>query len=531
MATTPVLPVPDIQTPAPVVPATPAPPRGGFAGDAQEQMRLRLQGALGSAFAKIAEAAPATPAAPATQVTPPATSTPEPLPAAPPEPAITAPVVAELDLEAIDLDAVVAPATEPAPDATPAIGDREAWQQLQAAVDAGEIPEKIETAFLRTPRGKQMLTSFKTNRELQKPWEDGGIGTVPTVEEIREGHGFRNDVRVMRHEFRDNPTGFASNVLGLKVDQGGNAVDGISSYFGGPAEVEQFLSSLPKVLAQHANTPTGQRLIDAYATPIFKSFLDTQYQSALALPATTEQEQNLKARAIDALQMTEYLRFGKARPLNGVTAPAGLQPGEVSPEVTELRARAERAEQLLNQQRNTAQGALVNQVKDASRTSAMTDINKILETTGLSKVYPKELLQPLVQDLYKRIDDLVTGASGTQFDRSGYQTYQIQLADLARDPNPSKPAAMYQRIFRNVLQTHPDIKAQLTALVHNAKSQSDAKIGQQAAAQVRTEPVGNGSPVPTSVLPNGLQKNPGESSAEFNARRLGAGLARSGAIR
>ncbi len=285
------------------------------------------------------------------------------------------------------------------------------------------------------------------------------------------------------------------------------------------------------VLSRYANTPTGQKLIDAYGTPLFTAFLNDQYQKALALPAVTPDEQNLRFRALDALQMTEYLRFGKARELPGITTPQGQpQSPSENPEVAQLRQRAERAEQQLTQQRNTAQGSLVTQVNQTAKTSAMTDIGKLFDATGLSKVYIKEVLDPLKQSLYDQIHGMVSGSNGVHYDRGGWQTYQIQLAEMGNtaNPNPSQPAETYRRMFRNVLQTHPDVKARLIALVNNAKSQSDTRIVQQTQAQTRTEPNGTGTPAPASVLPNGLQRQSGESTADFNQRRIAFGLQRTG---
>ena len=497
-------------------------------GTALGRIEDKMTAALTNAFAKTV----ATPGAPVPQEQmPPAAQTaqtsPTPPAAAPVEPSTPAgaapatavpPTPAEIDLESIDLDAE-APATPvvaaPAEGQPPAAGDKEAWQELQAKIESGDL-NAIESAMLRTGRGKQMLESFKRDRELLKPMEDGGIGRRPTLEEIREGDGARNDVMAMRYEFEANPKNFVANVLGLKSDG--------TSYFGGPQSVEQVLYAIPQALAEVANTPAGARLMQAYTGPVMKSFVDQQYNNWSRQPATTQQDVDIKARALDALQMVEYLYFGKARDVSGLVSGQPAAQTSMSPEVQELRARAEAAERQLQQQGNQRQTQFVSQVQNTIRTNALADIDKVLTQTGIAKSYPEALLGPLKQDLYNKIEGMVQG-------NPNFQRYQIQLEQTARSGGSAEqPASTYRGMFRTILQTHPDIKNQLTSLVTNAATQANARVALQAEAQQRTEPT-SGTPAPTSVLPSGLQRQPNESANDFNARRIASGLMRSGVLR
>lgn len=506
------------QAPAPPPAAAPA-ARPQMPGTAADRMEQKIKSFLQTHVVTpppvpLTPDAPAPPANAAPLVTPPASDAP---------PAAASPV--EVDLEAIDFDA---PVTEAAPaahdaNAAPALSEKEAYQQLQAKIEAGDL-DGIEAAFLRTPKGKAQLETWKSMRELRKPAEEGGIGRIPTVDEIKEAESARHDLMAMRHDFITNPASFAANIFTINPQTG-------RSYFGGPEETAKVLSSLPETIIQNAQR--DQRLLplaNAISFPIFKMFFDTQYQRALAMPADSAPNQEMKARTLDALRMGEFLALGETRTLPGIDVPAA---GGSDPRIQALESQLQQMRNQVSQQATSRTSTLVSQAESMARSNTMADVDKVLARTGLDKVYPSELLDPLRQRIYDQVEALVTGKNGVTHDRGGLQTYQIQLDEMTRSqsPDPSKPSETKRRLFRNALQTNPEIKGLLTKLVQAAKTTTDTRNGAGLPAQDRVEPSGGGVPAPASVVPQKLERQPNESTTDYNARRLSNSLRAAGATR
>lgn len=534
IAPPPVEPVITPAAPAPAPPSAPAPRTAPpqMQGTAADRMEAKIKNFL-TEHVVAPPPAPtspdAPPAPPATQqaappaepTVPPAIQPPGAAAGADQPPKTTAP--AEVDLENIDFDAPPVEATPAAPaePGTPTISTQAAWETLQAKIDSGNLDD-IEAAFLRTPKGKSQLELWKTFRVLKQPSEEGGIGRIPTIDEIKHADKALQDLTAIRHEFTTNPQSFTSNLLSIDPATG-------RSYFGTPEEIVKVIESIPSVLMQSAQR--NPELIGAYAAPVFKMFFDTQYQRALVMPNDTPQAQELKARALDALQMTEFLATSAARPLPGITAQQTM--GD-DPRVAALERQLQEMQQQQGQQNSARVSQFVSQVDSISRTNAMSDIETTLKATGLAAVYPKDLLEPLKQALYDQVDALVFGKNGVTHDKGGLQTFTIQRDEQSRsqNPDPARAADLHRRLFRNALQTSPEIKSRLTNLVQAAKATSDARNSVSVPAQDRVEPSGGGgTPAPQSVLPARLERLPNENTTDYNARRLAGSIRAHGAIK
>jgi hypothetical protein len=526
MASTPVLPAPTapVVTPAPVLPTV---------HSATDAMANRLAAAMhANQPSQPSNGSVPGPIQPPL-ATPPATTAPETTPAAPADaaPAVEpAPVVTEFDIENVDFDnppVETTPATVEGqqPSTTPEkVPDSTIEGQLNEMLAKGEIPDKIEEVFLRHSRGKQMLTAFKTLRELAKPPAEGGIGRVPTLDEIRSADESHRTAVIMRDEFQNNPESFIRNMLYVDPNTGIN-------YFGGMDHVKQAIQSIPKVLGEvlasgdpQARAAYGE-LYATYSVPVFNNFLNYQYNVALAMPQSTNQEIAEKARWLDALQLVEYRIFNKARPLNltpnnGNGQPQG-QPNQPDPEKQQLMQRLTQAETALRTQGQQRAQSIMQSVESQAATGALSDIDTVIKTAGLDKAYGQELLTPLKNELFREVDNVLE-----MHDPGGFNTYKLQVQQAARGQvDASVPANTYRQLFRNALRGNSGIRERMSNLVKGAKSSLDAQTTSLANSQSRVEPNGSGIPARGSVLPGGpvqLDRQPNESREEYTARKIRA---------
>ncbi len=441
-------------------------------------------------------------------------------PTAPPAEAAPPAEDAPVSLDDIDFDAPEAE-TQPSAEQTQVAEPKNAQvvSELEKMLQDGALPEKIEEVFLRHSRGKQMLASFKRDRDLSKPPAEGGIGRIPDAEYIKAADTSHRDMLAMRHEIENDPVSFVSNLVTIDPATG-------RSFLGEPEKIGRFLETLPNVLfeaAKQSQSPIYAQLMAAYSAPVFNNFFDHQYKTAMSMPQNTQQEQEDKARVLDALQISEFRAFGKARPLN-LTQPNGnnAQNGNYAqpdPRIAELESRLRGYETTIqNNQRQQFQSA-IQRVSGEAKSGAMADIDKALAITGVKAVYSETLLNPHREAIYSQVSSALP-----QLDPGGWQQYQIQVQQAARGQvDPSVPANTYKSLFRNALRNSPQARAQLEELVRAAKSRSDAQVQSRQESQARTEPNGSGSAVRASVLPSQqLARQPGETQVEYNARRIAA---------
>lgn len=517
----PSLPIP-AAPPAPVIPvAAPAPviPVPTTEHNHEDRMANRLATAMA---AKLVNPTPGQPA--------PIVATPVPArvppPSSTPAAALETPAVApesaahsEVDLSDLDFDA---PTSEVAPTDTPSeerLSDTQISLSLQEMLDKGEVPEKIEEAFLKHSRGKRMLAAMKTERELAKPFEEGGIGRVPTIEEIRSGELARQDLTAMVHEAQTNPLSFINNLFTLRPD-------GTSPLVGNQQSVQAALSTIPDVLIQAIKEAPNAQLRDAhaalytaYSTPVFQKFFDHQYSRLRAMPESNDQDKDIKGRVLDGLQIMEYTAFGKARdhaPYVG-GAPVSPAPTSNDPEKQVLLDQLQRYRQNEQQQRQNEQQRINTTIGNTSRESAMKDITKVMDHYGLKNAYSDVILAPLCNELYTEIVKLLP-----RQDPGGWQNYEIQVreASLGR-LDPAEPAKLFNRLFRNTLRNSPQVKQRFSSLVSEGMSRSNASHAALSQSQIRVEAGAAAAPAPSSVIPAvQMSRQPGETKEEFFTRRI-----------
>lgn len=507
------------------VPITPQPDTTsspGFTKVTEHNREDVITNKLAAVFAKAANA-PAVPNQPASTV----------------NPAITTPVTVtpnavvsdDVDLDSLNFDAaeVVAEVNKPAPLAP---GDPRKTPEEIAAIEAdldkflGDIDktpegkarwEKIDALALAHPRGQKMLQGLRLQQELAKPpGEDGsgGIGRMPTVQEIREADNSHRQMIMMRDDAVSDPASFVRNMFTVG--------DSGQSFLGPPQTVASILNNIPQQLMEQArtsNNPVYGQLMSAYSTPILNNLFDHQYSIAMSLPESTPDQIADKERFIDALRIVEFQVYGSPRDLPQTAANGKTQ--QVNPELDSLRARIAASDRE-NTARSQRDAQMLQQtVSKANDIAAATDVAKTFSFLHLDMAYSKTLLEPHVDKVLA-----IVKAELPYLNPTGWQTYQSQLRKVTLGQlDPAEASQTYSQLFRSGLRSSSTVRARLQELVRDGKKLLDTTQEQRVAAQSRTDPNGSRSAVTSIAQATApLQKLQGESREDFLTRNIKAKL-------
>lgn len=524
---------------APAQPAAPAPHVPTTVHNREDAIANRVAAAM------LARSAAAPPAQAAPIVAQPIPAT----PVTPALPAVAAPIItapAEINLEELDFDApppIEAKPADlvPATPTTPALtSDSQLETELAQLLKDGAVPEKIEEVFLKHSRGRQMLGSYKTLRDLAlPPAEDGsgGIGRIPTIDEIKQADSAYREIGLIRHEIDNDPRNFARNLFVVNPENG-------RSWIGDPAQIQAIAAQIPQALFDGIaqNPQVYAPILASVTTPFFQNLLNHQYQVALALP---DQVRGLmqdgtvgmvanedKARLLDAWQIAELTLFGKPRPLqlgraNGNGNGSRMDEPQVNQELLDLRARTAQYERQIQDSNRQNFETRVHSVQSAAKSSAMADIETALAATGVKQVYSDLLLEPQRQAIYNDIN-----ASLERSNPTGWARYQMDLQKAARGQvSADQPANTYRQLFRNALKSSEPVRQRLNELVKSGQQNSQDQNARRSQSQLRTEPAG-GQAAPGSVLPaQQIVRQPGESTADIIQRRLAATMMAKASVR
>ncbi len=494
----------------------------------------------------------ALPPLPGVEPAPPAippTPTPE-VPAAevPPPPPIEVPPAEPAEPEELVFDEEIPGAETPAPEAAKPVVAEPAKPPVspeeQAAMVEGLSPEDqvvlqkiidqhgkgahaLETVLLRTNRGRRMVQALKTQQALEAPPEDGGIGHVPTIEQIRDYHQAHVDLQTMVHEFEANPLSWTLNFFGKDIGSGQPRA--------GAAEV---LGNLPAVLAQHA-----PEMLGALVNPILSRYntrlLNDLYQRAVSVPEGQGLDARTgiddRTRSMDVARILEFYLTGQTRPAPAATGPAAADP--LAPE----RQRLQREQEAVQQERAGIQQTRVAQFESSAATEidrvVMHDINSVLKARGFLDAFPEGSFQltALRDRLRDQVYDRVAGNAqrGTQpLIPTQFQNFRVQLDRAQRaflgtgKSDFAAPVRTYRQMVQQVLKR---LAPELGAAVTTAKQVSDDRHAQLALAAGRPAPApGGGAPVPQSILPALPARQPGETQDEWTSRQIRERLALAG---
>jgi hypothetical protein len=409
----------------------------------------------------------------------------------------------------------------------------------------------VESDILSRPRGKMMLQSYKIMREMALPPEQGGLGRVPSVEELRAFHASHSDKLAMQNDFE---------AAAIEPDR----LAAWTQFWFGPSDESGALrpgsleaaSLLPANLAR-----TSPQLYQAVAAPIFHDFLNGPKGLYAAAQSASGDQRNL---LLNAAQVVEYWITGKARPLdefgigigadavtasgNGADPSAAAAPPSTDPNVaalaTERRLRLDLEQRLQSERTSTLQrqfDAFVHSVDstiDPALTRYADEALQPLRAAG----YPPEIYSLARGRFISSVRDLISR------DRDSSRQMDAQFTRARRD---FTSPGLGRQIHDGMVQFYVDraklaIKSTRAAFLRNmigdasrvARAQADRLgttngngAGPNGSGRTPT-PSGSGSSSASAQAPTPQQLTRdvarGESQESFLQRRIMADLSGGG---
>lgn len=390
--------------------------------------------------------------------------------------------------------------TQPASD-TESTSTTETQDKPQAEVNPYEVdegedvtPQTLNT-LLASDRGRQIYQSFKTLREFSKPLEQGGVGHVPTVEQLRDYYSTYRDRVVMDHDLSSANPQQAERLVNFLFDPKRGA---------GTHTVAQQLAPALARLNPETYAAAAQPFIQNYAGALFE-----RYQQA-----KESGDDKLRSALWYAANVANYDMTGQwLKDAPGQQNGNGNGNGQPDPlaqrraELDQRQADLDRRQQEAYQSQNQAWQQSVNSKIGAAVTSEIDKALAPLKSTSSPRIY-----SALRQDFH----NLVT--SGANRDRHAWDLYQVKVADARSNPSIDL-AAEYVRLISPVIKEAR--KQFLEEAGVTVKQQSDARHAEL--RQIDSQKAvsnGSGSPGPPATQP--LTKRLGETTADFNLRQLRA---------
>ena len=473
-------------------------------------MAERMSSAVSAASTASSSIAVAEP--PAAEPSTPSTPTPaaEAAPSAP-EPDLTF----QDDEPELNFEAPAGPAAAPAVAATP--------ESTPPAVPGSEfdnmLPKQVETAFLKTNRGRNLLATYKSERVLKEaPQIDpetgeniGGLGYMPTPEQIKEFHARASDWEASQHEFETDPQSWVVN----HFMESGSAIR---------PGAEQILATLPTAInaAYDAAIKSGDKAQEERAVNAFKSifqpmameYINGLYDRARQIADPAKREQYLNgARTI------EFDLTGKFRGDDQLAPPKpedtleqerqALRTEREQLQSWRLRNQSEAATQVRNQLFNEIDQALVKDIERAFATADLQNTMKPFAFKAAVDAYKAQIQQAVRQNQF------------------AFRQYNFALSKVG--PNsPAETRVAAAQVYRQAAQQaiKNSYRNILKELVDGTVNQNAAARSTAAAAASQTAPSVNGGQAPhQSIVPEArVTRLPGEDHVDFIKRRIAAGL-------
>ncbi len=351
-----------------------------------------------------------------------------------------------------------------------------------------EDPAIIEK-FLKTPRGREIMGRAKLANELAKPSAEGGIGHVPSVQDVRQYFSSHRAAVQMYADFNSGDPGrignFFAHWLAPNTQAGMNA-----------------LQHLEPTLAQ-----IGPEAYGSVATPIMQ-----RYEAALIDKWRSASDPALKQALYQAAQIIHHDTHDEWLPEQAFAS------GPAKPATQQEREQIQGEWQRLNQARYQVQrendsrwnGALLG----AQHQTLGSEIDKAFKQ--LSTMREKT---PVVYDsLKERFANQVRQSLA-----SDPEVWNLYLGRIEQARRTGDPAAMKQVVdhYRTLVvnrissQRIPFLK-QAGVAVRQQNSDAHAQLRRIAS---NTAPSNTGVPVKKSVVPASARK-PGESNENYRERRI-----------
>ncbi len=361
--------------------------------------------------------------------------------------------------------------------------------------DEGEdvAPQTLNT-LLASDRGRQIYHSFKTLREFAKPLDQGGIGHVPSVNQIRDYYSTYRDRVMMDNDLATADQPSADRVLGYVFNpQRGEATNSIA---------QQLAPTLAR-LNPETYAAAAQPFITNYAGALFE-----RYQQA-----KESGDEKLRSALWYAANVANYDMTGKwltdAAPANGAANghakdPLAMRQAELDQREQAIHQQQQQSYQQQVQQWNQAVNGRIGQAVNGEIDKALAP----LKATSAPRIY---------ESLRRDFHNLVV--SGANRDPHAYSIYMARVQEAKRDGSVDLPAEFVRLI-------QPVIKAERKKFLEEAgvtiKQQSDARHAELRQVDQQNGLSNGGGAGPSPVSSNPVARQPGESSRDFNLRQLRA---------
>ncbi len=364
-------------------------------------------------------------------------------------------------------------------------------------------------AFLKTPRGREVYQGYKFTETLAKPTAQGGIGHVPTVQDVK--------------------TYFASHRDSMAM------VNDVTS--GDPARTERFFAHWlkPGAPALQFLEPTlakmGGDAYGAIATPVL-----SRYEGQLVNRWREAQDPGSKAALYQAAQTLHFDMTGEWLPetafLNGNGggngngysprsngngngySQNGQQSNGLSSEWDRLQAAQAQLRSQQDQIRQSNDTQWTGSLRSAEASALSSEVDRALTPLVKMKIETPEIYESLKDRMRAQVQ------SAMQSDGEVWQIYQAKVEQARRSGNPEAVKSIVKDYLSSAI---PVIREKRASFLKGAgvvvRQNNTDRHAQLRSIASHTAPANNGAPVQRSVVPPSQPKQ-GESKADYQERRM-----------
>lgn len=455
----------------------------------------------------MAEPASSSPAATPASEAPTSESTQSTSPESPTPPPVDAPTDAPQNAPA-DEDEFSFPDELPATpeEAKPEAPQAEAKPEDELGDLTGKLPKEVQEAFLKTNRGRKLYNGFRLAQEMLKPPEQGGLGRLPSVEEVREFHQAAQDMRLMQHEFNHGDPVYAQNWVKNWFQPGPQG------YTEGARQVARNL--VPTIAEMARSNPQAAEIYRSIAAPVALEYVEEWYRRAASEPTREE-----RITAFNVARLMEQDLTGRYRDI----PEAMLDPGYRSPQ------------QAANPQDAELAGKIqyINKFEETRRTEAAQQFERSMGQAIFTKVDAD--VKAALKGLDATMGANTFAALEKQFMQEVYQSVQnnpLQLRnfliarDEARRANTPEAiqaaAAAWHSVARPIVR---QLRAKYMA--ENGErlvARSAERHATLDAASQKRGTTGVAQPTGKNLATGPLERQAGESHEDFVRRRVEAAI-------
>lgn len=357
------------------------------------------------------------------------------------------------------------------------------------------LPKEVEAQFLKTPRGRMMLQQFKVAQELSKPIAEGGLGRIPTVEEIRESSQDSSSLELMTHEFHN---AHQDPIYGPNwIRQWFQPVNGMI-----PQGAMAVARAIPGVMAE-----LSPDYYKAVAVPIAVRYMEEWYEKAAAAP-----DEQTRILFFNVARQMEQDLTGKYREVPESLWKEGRpQAGGVDPRQVELDSKLQQINNFQRQQQQHQLAQFNQSVNTTINGLVMADIKAALKP--IEGTLSEESFNDAVDGMYRKVIKTVNGSP------ENLRNFNI-LIDRAKSTRQRDDVFAAAVAWRNLAR--PIIRGMRTGYIKNAassmKAQSDSRHSTLQEASQKISPGGVQQPTQKD-LGSPVKRLPGETHEEFLLRR------------